>query len=493
MKGKNIISQPQNNSSVIPKHEEEQETFLSPIHAPEEEKIFLTMGPSWGLEMPPITLGTLKTSMALRGLSLKTRDLNLEAYLALNNDFFWDKSNLHYWVNPKLFAEHIFELLDPLFDQWSDELAYGPWKYLCFSILSSNVIFTNHLVERIKLKMPDKIVIVGGPCLCFREERERLRSDIDYFVVGEGEESLAELYEYLEGIRQNLPEGVYQSRRKGEDLPFRMISSLSEYGVPDFSDLDLEKYKLSAIPLIFTRSCLFRCRFCADFRSMGSFRKLNSQRILEMIRNFHNQGYRSFWLNDLLINGIMSELVEVFLQLENEERFMEWIALATPNRQLKLDELKVLARNGLKTLNLGIESGSNSVMKKMKKGFNLEQAEAGLKRIREAGINTQLNIIVGFPTETDQEFEETLQFLSRNKEYICGFTSVNACVLLAGSEIARFPEKFGIRWNEDADMQTEWYVGEQNTPAIRKYRLEAVLRWIEENGYNMYSSNKGTC
>ncbi len=451
------------------------------------------MGPSWGVEMPPITLGTLKTAMSQKDICLKTRDLNLEAFLELGDDFFWDKSHLHYWVNPKLFAQHLFPLLDQLFDRWSDELAYGPWKYLCFSILSSNVLFTNHLVERIKLKMPDKIVIVGGPCLCFREERERLRSDFDYFVVGEGEESLAELYEFLEGNSNKLPEGVYQSRRKGEDLPFRMVSELSEFGVPDYSDLKLPKYKLSALPLIFTRSCLFKCRFCADFRSMGSFRKLNSHRIYEIIQNFHEQGYRSFWLNDLLINGIMTELVEVFLKLEEEGRSMDWIALATPNRQLKLEELKVLARNGLKTLNLGIESGSNSVMKKMKKGFNLEQAEEGLRRIREAEINTQLNIIVGFPGETNQEFEETLQFLARNKDYICGFTSVNACVLLAGSEIARFPGKFGIQWDEDADMQTEWFVGEENTPDIRKQRLEIVLEWIEKNGYNMYSSNRGTC
>ena len=251
---------------------ENSESYLAPISTRDPDKIFLGMGPSWGLEMPPITLGTLKTSMACKGISMCTRDLNLESYLALEDDFFWDKSNLHYWVNPKLFAENIFPQLDPLLEKWSDELSYGPWKYLCFSILSSNVIFTNHLIERIKLKTPDKVVIVGGPCLCFREERERLRSDIDYFVVGEGEESLAELYHYLEGKSSHLPEGVYQSRRKGEDLPFRMVHTLSDFGVPDYSDLLLDDYKLSALPLILTRSCLFNCRFCADFRSMGSFK-----------------------------------------------------------------------------------------------------------------------------------------------------------------------------------------------------------------------------
>ncbi len=442
--------------------------------------------------MPPISLGTLKAALALRGIPLRTRDLNLETYQELGEDDYWDKSNLHYWVNPRLFAENIFPRVDSLLEKISDELAYGPWKTICFSVLSSNVIFTNRLAQRIKLKVPHKTLVVGGPCLCFREERERLRTDFDFFVVGEGEESLVELYHYLDGSRETLPGGVYQTRRIGEDLPFRMTSDLSLYGVPDYSDLDLSAYSLDSLPLIFTRSCLFKCRFCADFRSMGGFRKQNSTRIYEMVDTFYQSGYRSFWLNDLLINGIMKELVEVFLKLEEEGRAMEWIALATPNRQLVLEELKILARNGLKTLNLGIESGSDSVMRKMKKGFNLEQAEAGLRRIREAGINTQLNIIVGFPTETESEFEETLSFLSRNKEYICGFTSVNACVLLAGSEIARFPEKFGIFWEDGADMQTEWTVGVENTPEIRKRRLTRVLEWVRENGYDLYSSNRET-
>jgi len=129
-------------------------------------------------------------------------------------------------------------------------------------------------------------------------------------------------------------------------------------------------------------------------------------------------------------------------------------------------------------------------MRMMKKGFNEEQAEEGLRRIVEAGINTQLNIIVGFPGETERHFVETLEFLERNKRWICGFTSVNSCVLLPGSAIANNPAKFGIHWEEGQDMQTEWCVGEENTPKIRLDRLNRVLQWIEANGYGLYSSNQ---
>ncbi|PCJ19504.1 MAG: hypothetical protein COB02_07090 [Candidatus Cloacimonadota bacterium] len=455
-------------------------------------EMLLCLCPSWGVEMPPIVLGTLKTAMAQHGINIKTRDLNVECFHLLNQEKYWDKSSIHYWVNPKLFAENIYPHLNDILERFSDDLAYSEEDIIGFSILSSNLNFTNHLIERIKLKVPEKIIIVGGPCLCFKEERERLRSDIDYFVVGEGEESLKELLDYLKGKKQTLPNSVYQTRELGLDLPFRMSENLSKYGVPNYTDLNFSNYEMKSLPMIFTRSCLFNCKFCADYKSMGKFRKLSYERIFEIWNEFYNQGYRNFWLNDLLINGIMKELVQVCLKFEKLDRKIEWIALATPNLQLKKEDLEILSRNGLKTLNFGVESGSNDVMKMMKKGFNKEQAEKGLKRVIEAGINTQLNIIVGFPGETEKHFLETLDFLDKNRHNICGFTSVNACVLMAGSDISRTPKKFNIQWDEETDMQTEWYIGTENTPKIRRDRLQRVLKWIKDNGYNLYSSNEAT-
>ena len=333
---------------------------------------------------------------------------------------------------------------------------------------------------------------MGGPCLSFKEERERLRDDIDYFVAGEGEDSLPEFMQYIAGKRLDLPESIYPSRNCNQDLPFRECRDLTKFGIPDYSIFPLNRYTMDALPLIFTRSCLFKCRFCADHKSMGNFRKLNEEQMYAMFDEFYSLGYKKFWLNDLLINGIMSELVSVFRKLQSEDKYFEWIALATPNRQLQQEDLLLLQQCGLQTLNLGIESGSDKVMKLMRKGFNREQAELGLERIFQSGINTQLNIIVGFPGETEELFEETLEFLEKNKRHICGFTSVNSCVLLPGSEVSANPEKFGIEFQEGSDRQTEWKIPGENTKEIRNQRLKRVLEWIDSNGYNMYSSNKAS-
>ena len=162
-------------------------------------KLLLCMAPSWGVEMPPISIATLVRALRDQGVSVDGRDLNIECYhrLPQKADFFWDKSNLHYWVNPKLFAENLFHRLEPIFESLADDLAYGPWDVIGFTVISSNVLFINNLIGRIKLREPDKTIIVGGPCLSFKEERARLREDIDYFVAGEGEDSLAEFMQYI--------------------------------------------------------------------------------------------------------------------------------------------------------------------------------------------------------------------------------------------------------------------------------------------------------
>lgn len=450
--------------------------------------------------MPPLALGILQSVLHKKGYAVQIRDLNIESYHSLSgfdhgcgSHPFWDKSNIHYWTNSRYYAENLFPVLDPLLERFSDELSYGPWDVLGFSLISANIAFANNLIERIKLKNPDKIIIAGGAAMVFPEERARLRSDIDYFVIGEGEEALPDLLYLLQRGRGVLPFGVYQVREAQRFVPAARINDIADSGFPDFSGLDLSLYTEKSIPLIFTRSCLFKCRFCADYGSMGSFRKCGSEVILRALEFYYAAGYRFFWFNDLLINGIMPELCAAFGEFRQKGAQVEWIALATPNNQLTAEGLNFLAESGLKTLNLGIESGSQRVMRLMGKGFNLEQCEKALQRIFQAGIKTQLNIIVGFPGETEADFQDTLNFLERNRQWICGLTSVNTCVRLPGSEIYNHPEKFGIVIKPDQDSLNHWEIpAENNNFAVRMGRLERILAWSEKQGFTVYSSNRYT-
>ena len=312
--------------------------------------------------------------------------------------------------------------------------------------------------------------------MSFKECRIRLSQDFDYYLVGEGEEAIEFLrtFEYRitnkNSSKMHLPDGFYSTNDElHRDLPLRQLSTLASQPKPDFTDFELHPYTESALLMISTRSCLFQCKFCADIHSMGSFRKLSTEQIFRDLCQVHKLGYRKVWMNDLLINGILKELIEAFDKFNAEGCHVQWIALATPNNQLKTDILESLFKSGLHTLNFGLETGSPKIMRSMGKGFNLKQAEAALKRTRDAGIETQLNVIVGFPGETEDDFRMTIDFLERNQKYISGFTSVNSCIVLPGSELSRKKDNYCIEFPENMDP-SKWFIGESHSDSQKKAR-----------------------
>ncbi|MBT3785277.1 radical SAM protein [bacterium] len=453
-------------------------------------KIVLCVCPSWGPELPPLNLALLKAANEKIGYSTLCLDLNLDAYLVQSHKTLWNKHGLRNWTDPGNFESKVLAHYSEYLDRWSDELANHPAPYLGFCVLDSNVLFTNELVRRIKLRSK-KVILAGGPEVYNKHTRVKLDQSFDYFLCGEGEEALGEWISWLDhGQNGPTPEGIHRvSSGLFLDVPFRSLRNLSTQPLPDWSDFALEKYEEKALPILGSRSCIFRCKFCTDYKSMGAFRALSSERLFESLKQAVDLGYKKVWFNDLLINGILRQLREAFEMLGKIGKSLEWIALATPNKQLKDEDLVFFKQQGLTTLNLGLESGSDHVMKLMKKGFNRIQASDGLKRIRAAGIDTQINVIVGYPGESEAHFQETLDFLDQHYPLISGFTSVNTCIMLPDSDIYEEREKLGAELPEDKDP-TKWFLGKENTPEIRQDRLERLMDWIKVRGYPIYSSNR---
>lgn len=458
-------------------------------------KLLLIQCPAWGIELPPINLALLKAATINAGFQCVNWDLNVQSYVQNANQFakFWDKHSLTEWVNESSFRKNIIPFIESFLHHKAGQIALGDFDIIGMTIVDTTVHASNLLAAEIKRLNPRKCIVAGGPAMSFKECRIRLSTSFDYYLVGEGEEALVEFMNTFSDLnsfdRSRLPDGFHTTTEDlHRDLPLRELSSLNKQPSPDFTDFELHPYTESALPMISTRSCLFQCKFCADIHSMGSFRKLTSEQILRDLRQVHKLGYRKVWMNDLLINGIIKELIEAFEKFNKEGRQIEWIALATPNSQLKTLALKKLAQSGLHTLNFGLETGSPKIMRAMGKGFNLEQAEAALRRTREAGIQTQLNVIVGFPGETEQDFQITLDFLERNHPWISGFTSVNTCIVLPGSELSRNRQNYGIEFPDNMDP-SQWSIGNLNTPAIRQERLDRLIQWTIQRNYQIYCRN----
>jgi hypothetical protein len=145
--------------------------------------------------------------------------------------------------------------------------------------------------------------------------------------------------------------------------------------------------------------------------------------------------------------------------------------------------LDKLRRSGCVCLAYGIESGSQRVLDLMKKGFRIKDAQEVIRDTSDAGIAVVANFMFGFPGETDEDFEETLNFIFENKKR---FTSLNPSPAYTAIGIGTY--LFNHREEYDLDLgpgSMHWRTKDgKNTFATRKERYETFCNFASSLGIN---------
>jgi radical SAM superfamily enzyme YgiQ (UPF0313 family) len=114
-----------------------------------------------------------------------------------------------------------------------------------------------------------------------------------------------------------------------------------------------------------------------------------------------------------------------------------------------LDKIK---KSGCYNLFIGLESGSNSVLQRMCKGFTSKQAKNFFKQLKSTGLNFGVSMIVGYPGETEKEYRESLKFLIDNKEIIPKIEQINPFVYYEGTKTDK---QYDYRYNKEALIRTQ--------------------------------------
>ena len=170
---------------------------------------------------------------------------------------------------------------------------------------------------------------------------------------------------------------------------------------------------------------------------------------------------------DSLINGNIREL-EILCDLIIKSKDLEvfWGGKATIRPEMSGALLRKMYDAGNRSIVYGIESGSDKVLKDMRKAFTVELAKRVIRETCEAGIAVGIFWIIGFPTENENDFQESIKFLNDIKDYVDTVTPGYGCGILKGSELFADYKKYGITFKEDG-----WYSLSTN-PSIREERLK---------------------
>jgi len=305
------------------------------------------------------------------------------------------------------------------------------------SLLSVEAEAGHHLARIVKNLLPSCKVILGGPYPT-SEPEDILRNEcVDAGVVGEGEESFSELLNELSdgGIIPRLP-GVI-SRDHGEQgfvmrTPIKDVDSIP---FPAYDLVDLKDYfrrttgfsqnvfqvKKRSLPMFTSRGCPYQCTYCHTIFGKA-FRARSPENIIEEIRWLRKTyGVEEIDISDDTFNIKSDRVLRLCECLTNDSG----ILISFPNgiRADLMDRnlIRALKSAGTFRISYGIESGSPRIQKNMKKFLNLEKAAEVVRWTAEEGVITGGFFMLGFPDETREEMEETVNFACQNPFHFASF------------------------------------------------------------------------
>ncbi len=229
---------------------------------------------------------------------------------------------------------------------------------------------------------------------------------IDCIIMGEGEQLFLH---YLQG---KFPEGkkvVTLDDISGSTL------NLDTMPVPDFSDFDLRYYP--NLPSYSSRSCPFNCSFCSEAVLWGKYRRKKASQVVRELDELSTRyGRQLFLLSDSLLNPIVTDLAKECIA---SGIYPYWDGYLRADKAVCDPENALLWRQGgFYRARLGLESGSVNILEAMDKRITPEQIRSAVATLADAGIKTTTYWIVGYPGETEEDFQATLDLIEEMKDNI---------------------------------------------------------------------------
>ena len=257
----------------------------------------------------------------------------------------------------------------------------------------------------------------------------------DALLVGNGEKSITQYVSAIEKHNKpiNVNGAIYKDKNK--IIKNKNINYKKNKLTISLDGLNLKQYSSNKINIQFSTSCYWnKCLFCHSIKNKMPT-NINISDAVNVIESFTKEyKINSFGIVD---NAITPNFLKIFSEeIIRRKIEISYTAYMRFDENLTLNILKSAYKSGLKSIFFGLESASERIISLIKKGIKIKTAENILQYCRELGIHTKVGIIYNIPTETEDELNETLCFINRNKEKI-SIISYNQFILLKNSNIIR--------------------------------------------------------
>lgn len=391
-----------------------------------------------------------------------------------------------------LILRHLVQYLKDIKEKYDPE-----WIGLSlFTHQSHN--FSYPMIRMIRKYLPGTKIVLGGKSLELKHdnrfiyERYRDQNLVDLIIVGDAEVSI------IDAIR-NDSRGVVLT-------PQQTQAELDNIPPPNWSGYDMSAYQkynvLNTgiyIPITASKGCVRQCTFCdvASFWPKYIFRD-GAKVADDMISTYQSTGATRFMFTDNLINGSISHFRKM------NERLVEKIpntisyngyAIFRSRTSSPESDFELSAAAGCAKVFLGLEAGSEKVRNDMKKKFTDDDIEYSANQYYKNKIKQAWLFIIGYPTETEDDFKESLRMLKyyspMAKDGQLIISATHPFMLLGNSPLIQdqaVADHYGFSLDPSFDpslFQYFWYssLNKENTFPIRADRWRRFYNAVIENKY----------
>lgn len=345
------------------------------------------------------------------------------------------------------------------------------------------------------------VVMAGGPGIQYKDSKDITNGKklldqglIDFYVLGEGDDILPR---FLRGERDML--GLNHAKDPFESWVPQLDDLDRVYVTPSYKKMDLDVYHSlenkdkAVISISTSRGCVRSCSFCDVANYWPKYRFRSGKKVAEEILATHRDiGAVNFTIVDSLINGSLKsfrEFNQEMIRLRHENPELEnfsyngmFIVRDAKSHDEKF--FQEMSEAGCESLALGIETGSDRLRFEMNKKFTNQDLDHHLEMSQKYGIKNNFLMFIGYPTETEEDFQQTLDMLERYQHYlidgtVIGINHTGIFSMLTDTPIYRDHIHLGIEVSEDVDNRLLKWDNPNNPSVAPKNRVLRDLRFRE--------------
>lgn len=333
---------------------------------------------------------------------------------------------------------------------------------------------TAHYMSAIKIARiakslnKDIKVVVGGNHPTIDPAETMAENSFDYVIRSEGEFSMLELAngEPEEGIK-----GL-SFRKNGDIIHNEARPFIKDLDIVPFPSRDsfIHPTRYLDMGYVMTgRGCPFTCSFCASLqiwhRSTRYRSVANVISELEFLKQKLNCSKVHFQDDTLTMKR--TRAIEIFHQMIDRHLDMKWIC-ETRVDCLDKELVPLMKKAGCIRIKIGVESGSDRILKDTNKGITTEQIKRAVCFIREAGIPFTAHLMIGFPGETNDDVRQTIDFA---RGLHADYYSLSVLAPYYGTKVWKDLEKEGKK----PDREHWEYFFHQNKDMLVNSRLDPSI------------------